>query len=57
MTKKKVFSAADLKRIKALETTYAYAEYKMRLAGDLDKDLADWASNIMYYIENLKAKN
>jgi len=39
------------KRIKALEITRAYAEYKTRHAGDLDGDLANWANNIMLFIE------
>ena len=56
MAKQRVFSAAELKLIKALEITHAYAEYKTRLAGDLDSDLANWASNIMCLIENKKAK-
>ena len=56
MVKKRAFSAAELKRIKALEITRAYAEYKTRLAGDLDGDLAHWADNIMCFIENVKAR-
>ena len=56
MTKKKVFSAAELKRIKVLEATYAYAEYKTRLAGDLDSDLAHWTNNIITLIERAKAR-
>ena len=54
MDKSKVFSAAE-KRIKALEITHAYAEYKTRHAGDLDGDFANWANNIMRIIELEKA--
>ena len=56
MTKQRVLSAAKLKRIRALEITHAYAEYKTRIAGDLDGALDNWADNIMRYIENAKAK-
>ena len=56
MPKNKTFSAAELKYIKTLEIAHAYAEYKTRLAGDLDADLSDWANNIMSFIENAKAK-
>ena len=56
MGEQRAFSTTDLKRIKALEITRAYAEYKTRHAGDLDGDLADWTNNIMYLIENEKGK-
>ena len=56
MTNKKVISDTELKRIKELEAIYAYAEYKTRLAGDLDSDLDDWAKNIICFIENEKSK-
>ena len=46
-------SAAD-KRIKALESTHAYAEYKIRHTGDLDSDLGNWLNNIMLSIEIVK---
>ena len=55
MAKQKV-SLVELERIKSLEITHAYAEYKTRVAGDLDADLDDWASNIMGFIKNAKAK-
>ena len=52
---RKGFSPVE-KRIKALEITHAYAEYKIRHAGDLDNDLANWANNIMRFIENERAE-
>ena len=56
MVKQNVSSAAKLKQIKALEVTHAYAAYKMQFAGDLDKDLDNWADNIMLFIESAKAQ-
>ena len=50
-------SASSLKRIKNLEITRAYAQYKMRSAGDLDNDLKNWNYNLMYSIENEKSRN
>jgi hypothetical protein len=47
---------STLKRIKAMEITQAYAEYKMRITGDLDSDLNNWMDNIRLFIENEKAK-
>ena len=46
-------SKAD-KRIEALKITHAYAEYKMRHAGDLDAEFTDWANNIMYFLDDKK---
>ena len=36
----------NIKRIKALEITQAYAEYKTRHTGDLDSELINWTYNI-----------
>ena len=55
MEDQRFFSSAE-KRIRALEITRAYAEYKIRHAGDLDDDLADWTSNITRFIANEKVK-
>ena len=44
------------KRFKALEITRAYAEYKIRSAGDLDADLSEWLNNISRLIAIEKAK-
>ena len=49
MDKHKI-SAAE-KRIKALEITRAYAEYKIRHAGDLDGDFHNWTNNIIRFIQ------
>ena len=37
----------ELNKPKSIEITQAYAEYKIRHAGDLDEDLADWEYNLM----------
>jgi len=39
---------------KILEKDLAYAEYKMRHAGDLDADLSDWAYNLSRLIATKK---
>ena len=59
MSKQSIVSTADLMRIKSLEVTRAYAEYKMRSAGDLDSDLVNWTLNIMRFLEfeKLRSKN
>ena len=44
------------KKLKPLEITYAYAEYKTRREGDLDSDLANWTNNILYLIKTQKTK-
>jgi len=54
MDKSKTLSAK--KRMKDLEITKAYAEYKMRYAGDLDADLANWVNDIARFIAIKKAK-
>jgi len=55
MDEHKVSSPAE-KRIKALEIAHAYAEYKIRHAGDLDGDLANWANDLKGFIEKEKAE-
>ena len=45
-----------INRIKALEITQAYAEYKMRSTGDLDGDLMNWTYNLMRSIRKEKAR-
>jgi hypothetical protein len=54
MDKSKALSAK--KSIKNLEITKAYAEYKIRHAGDLDADLANWVNDITHFIAVNKAK-
>jgi hypothetical protein len=54
MGKSKEFFAK--KRIKDLEITKAYAEYKIRHAGDLDADLANWVNDISRFIAVKKSK-
>jgi len=49
--------AGVLKRIKDLEITQAYAEYKMRSAGDMDGDLINWTFNIKRLIIKEKNRN
>jgi len=49
--KYKESSPAGLQRIKALEITLAYSEYKTRYAGDLDSELVNWSNNIIRFIE------
>jgi len=49
-------SPAKKKNIKALEITKAYAEYKIRYAGDLDEDLANWVNNLTRVIAIEKSK-
>jgi len=44
------------KEDKVLEKNLAYAEYKMRHAGDLDADLSDWAYNLSRLIASKKTK-
>ena len=56
MNKQRVLSAATQRQIKPLEITQAYAEYKLRHAGDLDNDLAYWPQNVMRFIQLEKAK-
>ena len=55
MSEHRVFSDAE-KRIKALEVTKAYAEYKLRHAGDLEGDYSGWPGNLTRFIEKEKAK-
>lgn len=43
----KADQTADHERIKNLKITQAYAQYKMRSAGDLDNDLINWNYNLM----------
>ena len=57
MDKQRIVSTADQKRIKSLKITQAYAQYKMRSAGDLDGDLINWTFNIMRFVENEKVKS
>ena len=45
-----------IKKLKPLEITYAYAEYKTRHECDFDNDLADWTNNILYLIKAKKGK-
>ena len=47
-------ASSSAERIKALEITRAYAEFKTR-QGDLGEDLVNWTSNIMRFIEKEKA--
>ena len=44
------------KKLKPLEITYAYAEYKTRREGDLDSDLANWTNNILCLMKAQKSK-
>ena len=44
----------NIKLLKALEITQAYAEYKTRNTGDLDNDLMSWTYNISRKIEKEK---
>ena len=55
MNNQQTFSASE-KRIKALEITKAYAEYKLRHAGDLEGDYSEWPYNLSRFIEKEKAK-
>jgi len=48
--------AGAVKKLKPLEITYAYAEYKTRHETDLDNGLANWADNLMYFMKAKKAK-
>ena len=45
-----------IKKLKPLEITYAYAEYKTRRECDFDSDLADWTNNIQQLIKARKGK-
>lgn len=56
VSESRISSTPDPKRIKNLEITRAYAQYKMRSAGDLDNDLINWNYNLMYTIENEKSR-
>ena len=53
MDKSRVFSTNE--RLKALEITQAYAEFKIR-QGDLGDDIVNWTNNIMRFIENEKTE-
>jgi len=44
------------KKLRQLEITYAYAEYKIRREGDLDRDLDNWTNNILNLIKIQKSK-
>jgi hypothetical protein len=54
MDKSKAASAK--KQMRDLEITKAYAEYKIRHAGDLDADLANWVNDISRFIAVKKTK-
>ena len=54
MNKPKITNA---EKLKFLEVTLAYAQYKTRHAGDLDTDLTHWANNIMCMIKSRKARS
>jgi len=45
-----------IKKLKPLEITYAYAEYKIRRECDLDSDLANWTNNILQLMKIKKGK-
>jgi len=44
------------KKLKPLEITYAYAEYKTRRECDFDSDLANWTNNILNLMKAQKMK-
>ena len=39
------------KELKALEITHAYAMYKVRFAGDMGDDLANWPNDLLRFIK------
>ena len=45
-----------MKKLKPLEITYAYAEYKIRRECDLDSDLENWTNNILQLMKTRKGK-
>ena len=49
-------ASLEEKRIEYLKITKAYAEYKIRRAGDLDPEFDNWVDNISEVIEAQKAK-
>ena len=53
MDEQRAFSSTE--RLKALEITQAYAEFKIR-QGDLGEDIVNWTNNIMRFIENEKTE-
>ena len=48
--------SSDKKVLKALETTKAYVEYKIRYSDDLDIDMSNWSNNISRFIALTKNK-
>jgi len=56
MSKPKISHTGIINRIKNLKITQAYAQYKMRSAGDLDNDLINWNYNLTRRIQKEEFK-
>ena len=56
MNKHRIHATAIPNEIRCLMITLAYAEYKIRHAGDLDNDLCCWTDNIVRFIQKEKSR-